>query len=531
LLRSLYRKNKGLFVVFQTSILLSSAALILGEFLKGYLLEGALSHDFTRFWHIAVIFLAVGLFNALAFFIYSRAFRIFEARSMRDIRRDYFKSLIGMPFVRFLREDKGTYLSDYTNQTDAVEYSYFQSVYGVEQIIWEILFSAVALCVIDWRFALLTFALMIPASLVPKLFKKRIQMSARASLEENNRTTAMFEDFLDGLTEIKDYGVEANFHDAFAEQTERLNTRENRATVDFIGATRIAKFVADMCYIFLVVAAATMLSQKMLSPAEFTAAIGLAATFKGNIGLVTNYMTEFNAVKIPLGNLRRFIGIDRDRPPGQTVHGVESIEFRGVDFGYPGGARLLHNFDLTMDQKGIYLFKGESGSGKTTAANLLLNYYVPQLGEVRINGISVDAIDNLNDLVAVNRQETQILNDTIENNLTLYRPVPTAIVRDMLRKVGLGRWANADGLAREIRKGQSLSGGEEKRLSLARTCLMDRDIMIFDEPFANIDAESIDKVCERILAIQDRFVIVITHAFPDMLQSRVIQTIDFNETA
>lgn len=96
-----------------------------------------------------------------------------------------------------------------------------------------------------------------------------------------------------------------------------------------------------------------------------------------------------------------------------------------------------------------------------------------------------------------------------------------------LAKVDLTEVAQRDGLDKEIKKNKSLSGGEEKRLSIARTLLLDREIIIFDEPFANIDPQSIEKICDLILSIRDKFVIVITHEFPERLRASAVKEVAF----
>lgn len=117
--------------------------------------------------------------------------------------------------------------------------------------------------------------------------------------------------------------------------------------------------------------------------------------------------------------------------------------------------------------------------------------------------------------------------DTLLNNLCLYRPHELKEVLQLLRAVKLDRLAEEKYLAGAIRKGENFSGGEEKRLALVRTLLANKAIVILDEPFANTDKESREKILELILTLQDKFVIVITHEFPAGLREAARKEICF----
>lgn len=112
------------------------------------------------------------------------------------------------------------------------------------------------------------------------------------------------------------------------------------------------------------------------------------------------------------------------------------------------------------------------------------------------------------------RQEPFLFEDTLRNNLTMFQPLSDQSLIEMLQSVGLHQFASVDKLDAMINPGgDNLSGGEKKRIGLARSLLRDSPILILDEPLANLDDENVSNIENLILSITDRTVIVISHQF------------------
>jgi len=146
--------------------------------------------------------------------------------------------------------------------------------------------------------------------------------------------------------------------------------------------------------------------------------------------------------------------------------------------------------------------------------NLLLNYHLPQSGTVSIADVPVSEIGNLPELVTVLRQDTSFFQDTVRENLRVYQELPDDRLIDALKKVGLEKWANSAGLNLMLESGAAnLSGGERRRLALARALIRDTPVMILDEPLANLDKDSHRQIEDLILGIKDKLLFLISHQF------------------
>ena len=204
------------------------------------------------------------------------------------------------------------------------------------------------------------------------------------------------------------------------------------------------------------------------------------------------------------------------------------IRFKDVSFSYDGQRTVLKGFDLTIGKGKRYLLKGPSGCGKTTAINLLLKYYDATDGCIEIDGVTLDQIGSTYSLMTVVQQEATLFHDTLRNNLTMYQEVSDSKLFDVLKSVGLDRYANTqalDGIITESRS--NFSGGEKKRICLARALLRDTDVLILDEPLANLDAATAERIEDLLLSIQNKTVLVVSHQFTEEKLCGFDQVIDF----
>lgn len=112
----------------------------------------------------------------------------------------------------------------------------------------------------------------------------------------------------------------------------------------------------------------------------------------------------------------------------------------------------------------------------------------------------------------MSRQDTLIFEDTLRNNISLYKDVEDKDIISVLNMVSLEKFANQDALNRDIGKhGLRLSGGEIKRVTLARALLHRKDLMILDEPFANLDQLTVKRLEQELLNLKDVTLIIISH--------------------
>lgn len=146
--------------------------------------------------------------------------------------------------------------------------------------------------------------------------------------------------------------------------------------------------------------------------------------------------------------------------------------------------------------------------------NLLLGYYQPDAGEITVDGVPLREAGDPYARGTVVRQEAVLFRGTLRDNLTMYRDIPEGRLLETLASVGLERFASREALDRAVEEGgANLSGGEKKRVCLARALLRDTELLILDEPLANLDEGTAERIEDLLLSVRNRTLLVVSHQF------------------
>lgn len=216
-----------------------------------------------------------------------------------------------------------------------------------------------------------------------------------------------------------------------------------------------------------------------------------------------------------------FFGLEaeEEHPEQIVINSFEqSIEFQDVSFSYPKGPNVVDGFSAKIDKGKLVALVGPTGSGKTTLAQMVPAYLTPTSGRVLFDGIDLKNanLDSLRDQVSYVFQEHLLLSESVRENLLLVKP--KADERQIERALELSGSAEfisnlPDGLDTVLgRSGDTLSVGQQQRLSIARGILRDTPILILDEPTASLDQITEQVLINRLLEDRaDRLVIIIAH--------------------
>ena len=201
-------------------------------------------------------------------------------------------------------------------------------------------------------------------------------------------------------------------------------------------------------------------------------------------------------------------------PPRSNALTLEAVSFR-----YPAAERpALDGIDLSVPDGGRLGIEGPSGAGKSTLLALLLRFHDPDAGRVTLGGVDLKdlAVADLHARIGVLSQATSILAGSLRENLAIAAPdADEATLRAVLDRAGLGAFLAAlpDGLDTWLGEaGVAVSGGEARRIALARVLLKDAPILLLDEPTEGLDAETERSVLAALApAMQGRTVVTISH--------------------
>jgi ATP-binding cassette subfamily B protein len=268
-----------------------------------------------------------------------------------------------------------------------------------------------------------------------------------------------------------------------------------------------------------------------IEPGDVVLVIGAFTTVAGTLGQISSTFVAVDQHTTFLDDYFSFLAIEPliptpDEPMPIDGRRIEGIDFDNVTFSYPGGSgTAVANLSLHIDHGELVALVGENGAGKSTLVKLLLRFYDPDSGAIRIGGVDIRQVDPeaLRSRIGVLFQDYASYELSIRENVMMGRPdqrPDDARVLDALRN------ARSDWLLRKMPKGldskvgrlfeggHDLSGGEWQRLALARIMYRDADIWILDEPTSSLDPEAEAAIFAELKDnLKGRIGIIISHRF------------------
>lgn len=221
-----------------------------------------------------------------------------------------------------------------------------------------------------------------------------------------------------------------------------------------------------------------------------------------------------------------------DGPGAKLDQGPIAVSFDGMTFGY-GDAPTIKGLNLSLGPGQVLGLLGRTGSGKTTIARLLLRFYDPQQGAIRLNGTDIRdmKLSELRSAVALVTQNIEIIQGSVRDNLTFYDPsITDDDIRNVLDELGLGDWLRSlkDGLDTVLDSGGgSLSAGEAQLLAFARVFLQNPGLVILDEASSRLDPlteQRLERAVDRLL--KERTCIIIAHRLSTIQRADRIAIMD-----
>lgn len=467
---------------------------------------------------IITIFLLKNLSDYLALFFIT----FLRNGVLKDIRNAMYKKTLDLPLAFFSEKRKGDTISRIAGDVNEVQSSFLSILELIVKEPLTILFTIIAMFTISVKLTIFVFIFIPISGTVISLIGKKLKKQSTKAQEEQGIFLSIIEETLGGLKVVKGYNSEKYFSKIFQNSTDKFfglsNTIGNRQNL----ASPLSEFMGIMVIAVLLWFGGHMvLIEHTLNGAAFITYMGLAY----------NILTPAKSISKASYNIKRGNAaaerileiLEQENPIVNKVNAIEKdtfeseISIKNINFKYED-EYVLKDFSLDVKKGQTVALVGQSGSGKSTIANLLTRFYDVNEGNIEIDSVAIKDMNlqSLRGLMGLVTQDSILFNDTIKTNISLGKLDATddeiiealkiANAYEFVKELPNGIYTNIGD------SGNKLSGGQKQRLSIARAVLKNPPIMILDEATSALDTES-EKFVQVALEnmMQNRTSIVIAH--------------------
>jgi ATP-binding cassette subfamily B protein len=497
----------------------TAAILLFAELTDTALKAGSLS----AFWGPAVAWLAVAALGALVGYFGNSLATWTAERFVLRLRAKVFRHIQDLPPHFFQKHRQGDLVERLTGDVEAIEQMVVSGVVGTVAAAFSAVFYSAAALYLRWDLALATFVLAPLFLVAARRFSGRIKEASQDERVADGAITSVVAESLGNVVLTQAYNRrrdEERRLDREARAWMRASVRGARLSEMY---EQFVEVVETLCVLAVIglgvweISAGRMTLGQLLAFAAFIGYLYPPVRNLGRLGLTLTAATAGAQRLKEILDAQPSVGDPAEPVPAWPVRGW--VGFHGVHFRYPTAHRdSLTDVSFSAAPGELVIITGPSGAGKSTLSKLLTRFYDPAAGVITLDGVPLPhlGLEFLREQIALLPQETLILNGTIRENIGTGRPgASDAEIEQAARAAAAHDFVAAlpEGYDTEIAPGTAaLSGGQLKRITIARAMLRAAPVLILDEPTAGLDSVAARQVVQPLRRLMSgRTTIMITH--------------------
>lgn len=508
-------KKKGQFAIYVLACFLPVIDSLIRMGLFSMMFGGVEKKD-MRYFKVLVVLSILAAIVAGGLHIISRLMRIgFMKNILLEIRQQAFNKIINISYKDFSKQSKEVYMSHLINDINTFENNFFVNLLNVIFSGGMYVVCLVILYFMDFKLGIVMTLVSTGMFLFSKLFTGKTEELQEEISKRNEQLTVEIANTFNGLEILKLNGIENKFLD---KSLDSINRVEKRKVVFNIFSEQQKSLIMFVSYIVLI--GVVIYGGANIESMGFTKVMLVVQLCSSLIFPLVEVLPRMNVIK---SSIRIYDKITATEESGEKLEGKNipfqfntDIQVENLSFNY-GEQTILKEASFKIEKGKKYLIKGVSGAGKSTLMKLLAMIYDEYEGKILVDGKDYAQIEerDFNDKVAFVYQDVFLFEDTIRNNICLYKDKHESLVLEACRKAGLMDLIEeqAEGLDTVLlENGKNLSGGQRQRISIARAIVKEAELLFVDEGTSALN-EDIGKQIEQEILNLDCTVVAISHRY------------------
>ncbi|MCP3955574.1 MAG: ABC transporter ATP-binding protein [Desulfobacterales bacterium] len=425
----------------------------------------------------------------------------------RGLRDDLFDHVLKMDMAFYDKVKTGDIMAHATSDINHVRMAFG---FGLIALVDTILLGGTTLAIMLWTHPKLTAMAMIPMPfliVVTRTLGKKMHLHHTTAQESFSKLTEIVRESFFGIRIIKVFNFEAIISDKVVNASKDYFKKNlKRAVITALLRPMLALFF-NFSTLVVIFYGGFLVMEQALTAGELVAFLqylGLLAWPIIAIGWMTNLYQR------GMASLKRITALLDAKPnvagpaiPANLEKISGNIRFKNIDFSYGGGKPVLENINLNIAQGSTVGISGPPGSGKTSLVQLIPRLYDANKGQIELENTRIETIDLdfLRANIALMPQESFLFSGTIRENILMNRTISAVALDQILRVCCLEQALKKMDRGLETivgERGITLSGGQKQRIALARTLIIEKPIIILDDPISQMDTDTASKVMSRL---------------------------------
>ena len=464
-------------------------------------------------------------------------------RFIVSLRTQLFEHLNTLSLGFFDRNPLGDVLARLTDDVEEIEELMLGGLASALSYAFQLLFFVAALFYLDWQLAIVSLFVAPLFWLAARYFSRKIKLAAREERRRSGSIGAVAEESLSNAALVQAYNRQGT-------EVSRFRRENEGSFLAQMAATRLSSLFSPLINLIELAGVIVVVAVGAYGLAQGRLTIGGLLVFLVYLGQlyrpirgISGLLNSFYAASAGAERVIEFLD---ERPSVTEKAGAVAlekvsgrVEFNDVSFGYPEAERQsLDRVSFGVGRGEVLALVGPSGAGKSTIAKLMLRFYDPGSGAVRLDGHDLRdlTLRSLRENVAVLLQEALVFDGTVRENIAYGRPgagegeieaaARAADAHDFIEALPQGY----DSVVGQ--KGRLLSGGQRQRLAIARAMVRDAPVLILDEPTTGLDAESSERVMAPLRRLMSgRATVVISHNLTTVREASEILVLEDGRVA